>query len=490
MLRALLWIGTTSLALFACRESTNTPARRAGRVTMSRATRVQPGCKLEPPHPPPGPGPAPTHALDRIEHFVVIYLENRSFDHLYGELPGAEGLEAARRAPPQIDERGLPYVTLPRVFDPDRNAPDLRFPADLPNRPFAIDAFVPIDRLTPDPIHRFYQEQEQINGGAMNRFVVAGDTKALALGYYRTKSLPLAREAESYAVLDHFFHGAFGGSFLNHQFLVAAQSPVFPDAPPSIVATEDERGRMVVDGIVSPRGCYVINTAFAANGPFPRATPAAELVPPQAQPTIGDRLSDRGISWAWYAGGFDDASAGKPDASFQFHHQPFVYFARYAPGTEARREHLLDERRFFDAARSGALPAVSFVKPIGELNEHPGEATLLDGERHALALIDAVRGGPAWPSTAIIVTYDENGGFWDHVAPPARDRFGPGTRVPAIVISPFAKRGFVDHTVYETASILATIEHRWGLDPLSARDAAARDLANAFDFSGAPPAAP
>lgn len=447
---------------------------------------AQPACTLESPPTPPAPSPGPTHALDRIEHLVVLLLENRSFDHLYGELPGVEGLEAARAAPPQIDERGVPYVTLPRPFDPDKNAPDMRFPASLPNRPFSIDAFVPIDQLTPDPIHRFYQEQEQINGGAMNRFVVAGDTKALPLGYYHTKDLPLSREAAAYAVLDHFFHGAFGGSFLNHQWLIASASPVFPNAPPSIVSAEDERGRMIVDGIVSPRGCYAVNTAYAADGPFPRGTPAAELVPPQTHATIGDRLSDRGVSWAWYAGGFDAASAGHPPQSFQFHHQPFVYFARYGPGTDARREHLLDETRFIEAARTGRLPAVSFVKPIGDLNEHPGEATLLDGERHALDLIDAIRGGPAWRSTAIVVTYDENGGFWDHVAPPARDRFGPGTRVPAIVISPFAKRGFVDHTVYDTSAILATIEHRFGLDPLSARDASAPDLQAAFDFQRAP----
>jgi phospholipase C len=89
---------------------------------------------------------------------------------------------------------------------------------------------------------------------------------------------------------------------------------------------------------------------------------------------------------------------------------------------------------------------------------------------------------PLWKSSAIIVTYDENGGFWDHVAPPKGDPFGPGTRVPAIVISPFARRGAVDHTTYDTTSILALIEKRFGLSPLGRRDARAADLENAFVF--------
>jgi phospholipase C len=123
------------------------------------------------------------------------------------------------------------------------------------------------------------------------------------------------------------------------------------------------------------------------------------------------------------------------------------------------------------------------VKPIGESNEHPGYADLISGERHTLGLISAVRNGQNWKDAVIIVTYDENGGFWDHVAPPKVDRLGPGSRVPAIIISPFARRGFVDHTTYDTMSILALIEHRFGLAPLGTRDAAANDMSAAFDFT-------
>lgn len=126
---------------------------------------------------------------------------------------------------------------------------------------------------------------------------------------------------------------------------------------------------------------------------------------------------------------------------------------------------------------------MSFVKPIGESNEHPGYTDLISGERHTLELIDAVRSGPNWKDAVIIVTYDENGGLWDHVAPPRIDRWGPGSRVPTIIISPFAKRGFVDHTMYDSMSMLALIEHRFGLEPLGTRDARANDMSGAFDFT-------
>src|SRR5262249_44681163 len=155
-----------------------------------------------------------------------------------------------------------------------------------------------------------------------------------------------------------------------------------------------------------------------------------------------------------------------PDKLFQFHHQPFVYYKTFADGTAAKKTHLKDEKDFVAAAKAGTLPAVSFVKPLGDNNEHPGYATLLTGEQHTIDLINAVKNGPDWKHTAIVVTYDENGGFWDHVAPPKGDKWGPGTRVPTFVISPLARKNYVDHTVYDTTAILATIEHRFGVDPL------------------------
>lgn len=415
-------------------------------------------------------------AFRKLDHIVVIYLENRSFDNLYGEFAGADGLGSpTASANRQIDATGTPFATLPQVA----GSP---FPADLPNAPFGIEQYVPANVPTIDLVHRFYQEQVQIDGGRMDKFALVSDAKGLVMGFYHTAPLPLAVEAQRYTLCDNFFHAAFGGSFLNHFWLVAAQTPTFPNAPAAVVAQLDAAGNLVRDGFVTPDG-FAVNTAFTVNTPHPATVPADRLVPDQTFATIGDRLSEKRISWAWYSGGWNDALAGHADPLFQFHHQPFAYFANYADGTPAKAEHLKDETDFLAALQAGRLPAVSFVKPVGTNNEHPGYTDLITGENHVKALIDAVRASRAWRRTAIIITYDENGGFWDHVAPPVADRWGPGSRVPTIVISPFARRGVVDHHRYDTTSILALIEHRWGLAPLSARDAAADPLSGAFDFS-------
>src|SRR5262249_7695110 len=155
-------------------------------------------------------------------------------------------------------------------------------------------------------------------------------------------------------------------------------------------------------------------------------------LPPQHAATIGDRLSGRGISWSWYSGAWDAANEdgerplqkrrviykgdnGAPN--FQAHHQPFNYFARFAPGTPDRREHLRDGDDFFRAIDNGTLPAVAFYKPQGNLNQHPGYANIVAGDDHAFELIQRLERSPQWSSMVVIVTYDENGGFWDHVPP-------------------------------------------------------------------------
>lgn len=239
---------------------------------------------------------------------------------------------------------------------------------------------------------------------------------------------------------------------------------------------------MVSDGIVTPDG-YAVNTSFSVNSPHPSTTPAADLVPNQTMPTIGDRLSAKHISWAWYSGGWNNALAGNPDPLFQFHHQPFIYFSNYADGTKAKAQHLKDVVDFFSALKTKTLPSVSFIKPLGPDNEHPGYTDLQTGQQYVADLVKAVQDSPYWDDTAIFITYDENGGRWDHMAPPVVDKWGPGTRVPLIVISKYAKRGFVDHTQYDTTSILKFIESRWDLKPLTSRDANANNLLNAFNFS-------
>jgi phospholipase C len=433
--------------------------------------------------------PAPPGGLAaaqaQIEHVIVIYQENHSFNNLYGLFPGADGLANAALALPQTDLDGVPYASLPQ---PTNTAvqpvgPDPRFPADLPNQPFDVARFVPADQRTGDLIHAYYREQYQINGGRMDRFAYWSDAKGLALGYYDTASLPLARWAREYVLADRFFHAAFGGSFLNHIWMVTPATPVWPDAPADTISLPfPDRPEYWQDKNVRPDG-YAVNTTQPCYAPYRAGTPDDHRLPPQRMPHIGDRLDAAGVSWAWYAGGWNEAIAGAPDPLFQFHHQPFTYFATVGGDAAARAQHLKDETDFVAALQDGTLPQVSWVKPIGEENEHPGYADLLTGQRHVDALLQQIQASPYWPRTAVIITYDEHGGYWDHVPPPVVDEWGPGLRVPTLVISPFAKRGVVDHTIYDTTSVLKFIETRWGVPPLGTRDAAANNLLNAFDFT-------
>ncbi len=297
---------------------------------------------------------APT-GLRQVKHVVVIYLENWSFDSLYGNFPGVDGLAQAAAAPPQVDQNGKRYAILPQPLASVPGAaptnpavaensavakpaavrpPDRRFPANLPNAPFPIFSYVSPVGKTADPGARFYQEQTQIDGGKMDRFVSAGNSGGLPLGYYNANSLPLGQLAAQYTLADHFFHAAYGGSLLNHFWLIGAATPKWPNAPASVRAEVGANGQLLRDGAVTPDG-YLVNTAYSAIGPHPAHTNPAELVPPLTNPTIGDRLSAKGITWAWYSGGWNAARAGHPDPLFQFNHQPFAYFANYAPAPPA-----------------------------------------------------------------------------------------------------------------------------------------------------------
>jgi len=344
------------------------------------------------------------------------------------------------------------------------------------------------------------------------------------MGHYDGSKLPMWKWAQDYTLADNFFMGAFGGSYLNHVWLICACAPTDRDAPARLRAKLDERGwlartpaspasvlngppQFVQSGLLTPDG-YSVNTTQPryqpslvppAKGGDPRyADPAKYTLPPQTQKTIGDTLSAKGITWAWYSGAWDAAvqdGMQPPEVkrtvinyrepggrNFITHHQPFNYFARFAPGTADRAQHLKDEKDFIAGIERGKLPQVVFYKPQGSQNEHPGYADVASGDEHIASIVAKIRASSLWPGVAIIVTYDENGGFWDHVAPPKGDRFGPGSRIPTIVISPFAKRHYVDHTQYDTTSILKFITRRFDLEPLPGVREGAGDLTAAFAF--------
>lgn len=412
--------------------------------------------------------------IRRINHLVVVYMENHSFDNLYGEFKGANGIKNAKIGNfVQVDAEGKPYTYLPEI--PRNNS----FPTNLPNALFNIDQYVPSDKKTPDVTHRFFHNQLQIDGGKMDKFAAYNDSKGLAMGYYNTEKLPLYPIARKYTLCDNFFQSVFGGSYFNHVYMISAAVPVWPDAPKSLIAEMGADGRMIKDGIVTPDG-YAVNHIYSRNKPYPLKSDTSQLLPSQTMPTIGDRLSEKGVSWTWYSEGWDDAVAGREN-NFAYNHEPFLYFARYEEGTEGRK-HMKDQNDFIKAAKEGTLPSVSFVKPGGGNDEHPGGSAVYSSEQLAVNLINAVLEGPNAKDALVILTYDEFGGFFDHVPPPVIDRWGPGSRIPAIVIGPFAKKGNVDHTQYETVSILSFIEHRWGVQSLADRDKNANPFRNALIF--------
>jgi acid phosphatase len=480
--------------------------------------------------------------LESIANIVVIYAENRSFDNLYGFFPGANGLSGITPVQyTQRDRDGSVLKQLPPVWGgltaggvvPGVSQAQTQH---LANAPFAIDdpkGFnLPLGVATRDLWHRFYQNQMQIAGGKNDHFVAYADSGALVMGHYASARLPLWDIAKQYVLADNFFMGGFGGSFFNHFALICACAPTYPNADESpakdtISAVEadgvtlkpaadspksalDGRPKFVDDGNLTP-DFYAVNTMQppyqpsgnkpAANGNPAFADPSKkDTLPPQTEQTIGDLLSAKGITWAWYAGAWQAALDGKnavPVPNFQYHHQPFNYFADLAPGTAARSEHLRDGGlgggEFIKAIDAGTLPQVAFYKPQGNLNEHPGYTDVLDGDQHIADLVTHLQKSPQWAHMVVVVTYDENGGFWDHVAPPKGDRWGPGTRIPALIISPFTKKGLVDHTLYDTTSILSLITKRFALPTLPGlqrRDSAIAangsgplgDLTNALDF--------
>ena len=532
---------------------------------------------------------SPSHgSLGDYKHLVVIYEENHSFDNLYGLWGKAghqkvDGLPNAEAGTTQVDQSGAPIncllqndanlvtttssvtwldtTTHPGLqsvecsgTSPRGTTFDSHFDSSAP---FSINDYVnppdktcaPPDKFaatgvengdpaglpggcTRDIVHRFYQEQYQLDGGKQDRYATGSDAAGLTMGYYDTTQLPVyeylhGAGAPNYVIADNFFQGAFGGSFLNHQYLIAAQAPQWDTSQLALPAGKNS----VLDAAGFPNKTYPLynpDPAVAYNdGPLTQACAQPSTVAgfacgnygvntmqPSWQPSasgsnvlpgindvdpskpfyetnIGDELSAKNISWNWFAGGWTDANSGHPDPLFQYHHQPFNYFQNYAPGMPGRA-HLKDETDFVAAAQAGTLPAVSFVKPVGEENEHPGYASTDNGEMHLVQLLQGILGGPDGKDTLVVVTYDEFGGAYDHVAPPGQgpdaadgpsDEFGPSTRVPALIIGGGFTRSGVDHQSHDTTSILATIERAYGLAPLG-RDAEVTDLRHALIVGG------
>ncbi|MBM9488782.1 acid phosphatase [Pseudomonas sp. ICBG1301] len=498
---------------------------------------------------------------EQVKTVVVIYAENRSFNNLFADFPGVEKPLSALSAADtqQRDRDGSLLSTLPpawggvlqvgpQTVDGVTYPSEVQFQENLPNAPFALKGpsaeDLPLSLVTRDLWHVFYQNQMQINGGKNDNFVAWADSGGLVMGYYAQSrySLRLWDVAKEFVLCDNFFQGAFGGSFLNHQYLISATAPFYPNAAQSVAKAQiatlqsddptdtrlkplDKSPASAMTGppqfgpsALTPDG-YGVNTLAPPYWPtwirdpqnpdYAKADLPNVLVP-QTHEHIGDKLSKKNVDWAWYAGAwqatldqFKDSGGIPKIPNFQYHHQPFNYFKQQGPENRAERDKRLrdgglgDEastNKFFADAQAGKLPAVTFYKPQGNLNMHAGYADVASGDRHIARALKVLQESPQWKNMVVVVTVDENGGWWDHVAPPKGDRWGPGSRVPALVVSPFARKGTVDHTVYDTASILRLITRVFQLeklDGLKQRDDAmiARgqkpmgDLSNALQFN-------
>jgi phospholipase C len=467
---------------------------------------------------------------DKIEHIVVIFQENRAFDHYFGayQPPGSgpianlldeEGHVDPRFTGWQKNPAGAAYPYLPAPYTVPGFAG-----AQLPNRPFPLAPFIPATTNVPwDPMHHFFRMFAQVNGGKMDRFVALAlggrheffdkpptDPAAMlmaestasgaVLGFYTRDDLPGYHHlADEYVLCDNFFQAMSGGSTGNALYLVSARSAVSSKAPAAKIGSLEPP---VFDRPYDKYG-ILINDLAPVNGPTETFMGSLDLSPPpeeQTYPNIGQRLDGASLSWAWYNEAWNRVKPwamknafGAGDGSvvvdtpwaYLSHHNPFQYYPSWFDNVQAG--HIRDaEDDFFEDAKTGNLPNVSFVKATGARDEHPANSAPRWGEDWVMSLLKAVASGPLWSKTAIVVAYDEGGGFWDHVAPPTPDPYGCGTRVPCMLIGPWSRRGYIDHKVADTTSILALIEARFGLQPMQTRDASAYNLLDGLDFTQKP----
>jgi phospholipase C len=290
---------------------------------------------------------------------------------------------------------------------------------------------------------------EQYNGGGMDGFVAAfrhwPDVGSQPMGYYDDRDIPYYwNVADNYVLFDRLFASASGSSFWNHMFWV---------------------------------------TGTPAN-------PAADELDPagfDAVPTIFDRLQEAGVSWKFYVQNYRPEitfrTPGEGHAAAQLIRVPLLNYHRFLDDP-ALNSRIVDISEYYQDLRNDSLPAVSFMVPSGSSEHPPGN--IHAGERFVSSLVDALMSSSSWDRSAFMWTYDDWGGWYDHVSPPVVDAYGYGFRSPALLVSPYARRGHVDHTTLDFTSELRFIENNWGVPPLAARDAAANDITSAFDFSAAP----
>jgi phospholipase C len=372
-----------------------------------------------------------------IRHFMVLLQENHTFDNYFGTYPGADGIPPDVCMPVDPAAHRIQWHRRGGVAASDVNCV----------QPWHIGS-QPIEDLD----HSEATFLAQFDDGRLDGFVQAIDARnengRQAMGYYDGQDLPFYWNlAERYTLFDRFFSSAKSGSLENHMFWVAGKAGNVADLGPG-------------DGF----------------DPGP--------------PTIFDELQSAGVSWKFYVQNYSPrinyqnlAHIKDANRTSQVVWNPLLYYRRFVEDP-VLSSHIVDLSQYFDDLENGSLPSVAYIVPAGSSEHPPG--SIIAGQRFVRSLLNPLMQSGAWDSSAFLLAYDDWGGWYDHVSPPQVDSSGYGFRVPAILVSPYAKVGRIDSTTYDFASILRFIEENYDLPALAERDAGANSLASAFDFSHAP----
>ena len=399
-----------------------------------------------------------------IEHVVFMVKENRSFDHYFGKYPGVDG----------ATEGGTMNCS---TLDGAETVPLTAAPQIIPH----------------DLGHAFYPGLLSINGGEMNGFnCVSLGEDMTGYSQYDRDSLPAYYSyADRFVVADHFFTSMYGPTFPEHLYTVAAQSYGIVDNK----TTTDTEGNYCDDPLEYTQRFPIEDLTDADIKRIMALEKNITADPGQLLkiaayweqtrtciniPVLPDELEEAGISWKYYANADAWMNALQADA------------ARAVRPTCGRR--CSRPTRSCTDVKNGDLPEVSWlIPPEGAPNEHPGSGTTVcEGQNWTIEYLNTLMRSDAWESTAVVIVWDDFGGFYDHVVPPHYDIMGLGPRTPALIISPWTRQGdnpeggAIDSTVYEFSSVLKFIEDLHGLDPMTERDAQADPLSGAFDFTQEP----
>ena len=418
-------------------------------------------------------GPIPVWgSSSKIQHLIFIVQENHSFDNYFGTYPGVNGFPADLAIPVDPNQTSLGYVrpfhlnvSQPIMIVGDELPPGVADPDELQQEsnlttPYHLGS----ESIGRDLSHAWIVAHEAYDNGKMDGFVAA-EKSALTMGYYDRTDIPYYWDyADQYVLEDNFFSSLMGPSFPNHLYIVSGTNG------PVTGLTY----RWVLDGHI------VDNPALG----FDWQGVSLDWS------TLAEEMSNANVPWAWYTGEVRPTNPNIWDVL-----PLFTYFQSHP---DQLTEHVRNTEHFLGDIQNEQLPAVSWIIPGSWVpptlpticagrspSEHP-PARSDCGMDYVAYLVNQVMQSQYWQSSAIIITWDDYGGFYDHVPPPQVDRFGEGFRVPTLVISPWAKHGYIDHTPYEFASLLRLAEDNFNLPLLGTRDVNANDMMNSFDFNQAP----